>query len=120
MRTRLLSFLFLLVGTVAAVVFASAQQQNDSASSGPRLALLIGNANYPDAATPLVQPPKNVRAMADELRRSSFEVDVKENLGREDMQRAIDGFKLKVVPGSSALLFFSGYGLQVNRQTFII
>jgi len=119
MRTRLLSFLLVIAGTFWAVLLASAQQQND-ANSGPRFALLIGNANYPDAPTPLSHPLKNVRAMADELRHDGFDIDAKENLGREEMQRAIDAFTLKVRPGSTALLFFSGYGLQVNRQTFII
>ena len=36
------------------------------------------------------------------------------------MQRALDAFKQKIRPGSAALVFFSGYGLQVNRQSFII
>jgi formylglycine-generating enzyme required for sulfatase activity len=120
MRTRLLFLLFLLVGAASAVLTVSAQQQNDPATSGPRFALLIGNATYPDATAPLAHPPKNVRALADELRRSGFDVDVKENLGKEEMQRAIDAFKQKIRPGSAALLFFSGYGLQVNRQSFIV
>jgi formylglycine-generating enzyme required for sulfatase activity len=118
MRTGLLFLIFLLVATASAVLPAPAQQPNDV--SAPRFALLIGNASYPDAPTPLAHPPKNVRALADELRRSGFDVDVRENLGKEEMQRAIDSFKLKIRPGSVALFFFSGYGLQVNRQTFII
>src|SRR5262249_34193861 len=115
MTTRLVFLLFFIVAMSSAVLVAPAQQ-ND----GPRYALLIGNSNYPDAPAPLAQPPKNVRALADELRRGGFEVDVKENLGREEMQRAIDAFKTKIRPGSTALFFFSGYGLQANRQTFII
>jgi formylglycine-generating enzyme required for sulfatase activity len=120
MRIRLFFPIFLMVATAFVVLTARAQQQNDPSASAPRYALLIGNANYPDAAAPLGPPPKNVRALADELRRSAFDVDVKENLSREDMQRAIDAFKQKIRPGSSALFFFSGYALQTNRQTFII
>jgi formylglycine-generating enzyme required for sulfatase activity len=116
---RLTAFLCFLAGALAAVVPFTAQAQNDPAAA-PRFALLIGNANYPDSGAPLVQPPKNVRAMADELRRSGFDVDIRENLGRDDMQRAIDAFKQKIRPGSTALVFFSGYGLQLNRQTFIL
>jgi len=115
---RLFVLLLVIVGTVAAAGFAFAQQKD--AAAGPRLALLIGNANYPDATSPLAQPPKSVRAMAEELRRSGFEVDVKENLGREEMQRAIDAFKQKIKAGSTVLIFFSGYGLQVNRQSYLI
>ncbi|MFL5000069.1 MAG: SUMF1/EgtB/PvdO family nonheme iron enzyme [Xanthobacteraceae bacterium] len=116
---RLTVLLCFLAGALAAIMPLPAQAQNDPAA-GPRFALLIGNANYPDAGAPLPQPPKNVRAMADELRRSGFDVDMKENLGRDDMQRAIEAFKQKIRPGSTALVFFSGYGLQVNRQTFIL
>jgi formylglycine-generating enzyme required for sulfatase activity len=116
---RRIGFVCLLAGALAAAAPFSARAQTDP-PAGARFALLIGNANYPDAGAPLVQPPKNVRAMADELRRSGFDVDVKENLARDDMQRAIDAFKQKVRPGSTALVFFSGYGLQVNRQTFIL
>jgi formylglycine-generating enzyme required for sulfatase activity len=116
---RLTAFLCLLAGALAAVVPVPAQAQNDPAAA-LRFALLIGNANYADAGAPLVQPPKNVRAIADELRRSGFDVDARENLGRDEMLRAIDAFKQKVRPGSAALVFFSGYGLQVTRQTYIL
>ena len=113
MKKRLLFLLWLSLG-LCAVPAAFAQ------NPGQRFALLIGNANYPDASAPLAAPPKNVRALADELRRSGFDVDVKENLGREEMQRAIDAFKQKIKPGAAALFSFSGYGLQANRQTFIL
>jgi formylglycine-generating enzyme required for sulfatase activity len=118
MNSRLLFLLCLIVGTVSAVLGTSAQQRSDP--PGLRFALLIGNASYPDATAPLAQPPKNVRALADELRRSGFDVDVKENLGKEEMQRAVDAFKQKIKPGSAALFFFSGYGLQIGRQSFMI
>ena len=116
MKTRLLFLLWLGVGLFSSVLTASAQQS----SSGQRFALLIGNANYPDATTPLPSPPKNVRALADELRRGGFDVDVRENLGREEMQRAIEAFKQKIRPGAAAMLAFSGFGLQANRQTYIL
>ena len=36
------------------------------------------------------------------------------------MQRALDVFKQKIKSGSTALFFFSGYGLQVGRQSYLI
>jgi formylglycine-generating enzyme required for sulfatase activity len=116
MTRRLLFLLGLAAGMLFAVLGAAAQQSG----AGQRFALLIGNSAYPDASAPLAQPPKNVRALAEELRRGGFDVDVKENLGKEEMQRAVDAFKQKIRPGSAALFFFSGYGLQVNRQSFMI
>jgi formylglycine-generating enzyme required for sulfatase activity len=117
MKIRLLLPL-LCVGLALSALTASAQQNDPSPRQ--RFALLIGNANYPDSASPLGAPPKNVRALSEELRRSGFEVDVKENVGKEEMQRAIDAFKQRIRTGSVALFFFSGYGLQANRQTYII
>jgi formylglycine-generating enzyme required for sulfatase activity len=114
MTIRLLALVCVMAATAFGVVGAGAQQ------SDQRVALLIGNANYPDASAPLAHPGKSVRALAEELRRSGFDVDTKENLGKEEMQRAIDAFKQKIRPGAAALFFFDGYGLQVSRQSFII
>jgi formylglycine-generating enzyme required for sulfatase activity len=118
MKRSLLFLLGLGLGFLAAAAVAVAQQS--ASGAGQRFALLIGNSAYPDATAPLVQPPKNVRALAEELRRGGFEVESRENLGREEMLRVIDAFKQKIRPGTAALVFFSGYGLQVNRQSFMI
>jgi hypothetical protein len=60
-----------------------------------RVALLMGNNNYPDASTPLPSTIRDARALAEELRRSEFDVDLKENVGKADMQRAIDAFTVR-------------------------
>lgn len=87
---------------------------------GARVALVIGNANYPDASTPLSTTIRDARTIADELRRSEFDVDLKENVGKEEMQRAIDTFTGKIRSGSAALFYFNGYGIQAGRQTFLV
>ena len=84
------------------------------------MALLIGNAAYPEADPPLIHPRKDVRALAEELKRIGFETEVAENLTKLGLQRAIENFKAKIKPASTALFFFSGFGIQANRQTFII
>jgi hypothetical protein len=91
-----------------------------SIERGARIALLIGNAAYPDADPPLSQPKKDVRALADELKRVGFDTQVAENLTKLGLQRAIDNFKKKIKPESIALFFFSGYGVQTNRQTYLL
>ena len=103
------------------VAVASAALTHSALSQQPaRVALLIGNANYPDASTPLSTTIRDARTLADEFRRTEFDVDLKENVGREDMQRAIDAFIGKIRPGMVALFYFSGYGIQVARQTYLI
>jgi formylglycine-generating enzyme required for sulfatase activity len=85
-----------------------------------QVALLIGNANYPDAGAPLPTTLKDARALADELRRDDFDVDLKENVSKDAMQRAIDAFTGKIRGGTVALFYFSGFGIQVARQTYLI
>src|SRR5215475_1556301 len=85
-----------------------------------RVALVIGNANYPDARTPLSTTIRDARTLADEFRRFDFEVDLKENVGKEDMRAAIDAFLNKIRNGTTALFYFSGFGIQVSRQTYLV
>ena len=58
--------------------------------------------------------------LADEVRRNGFDVDLKENLSKNDMQRAIDNFTSKIGSGTAALFYFSGFGIQLARQTYLI
>ena len=87
---------------------------------GDRYALVIGNAKYPDADTPLKEPVNDAREVADELKRDGFNVDVGENLTGEAMRRAFDRLYSKIKPGSVALIFFSGFGVQAARQSYMI
>jgi formylglycine-generating enzyme required for sulfatase activity len=110
------SFVRLGLTLVAVALAGSAWSQQ----SAPRVALVIGNARYPETGTPLPTTIKDARALADELRRSDFDVDLKENVGKEDMQRAIDAFTSKIRSGSGALFYFSGLCIQISRQNFLI
>jgi Caspase domain len=89
-------------------------------TSTSKVALLIANAKYPDANAPLNHPVKDAQALADQLRRSGFEVDVQENLGKDEMTRALETFKAKIKPGSVALVSFAGFGIQADRQSYLI
>jgi uncharacterized caspase-like protein len=84
------------------------------------VALVIGNGAYPDADPTLTHPVDSARALAHELRSRGFDVVSGENLGKQEMHRAIDTFTNKITPGSAALIFFSGFGIQVSRKTYLI
>jgi Caspase domain/Tetratricopeptide repeat len=90
------------------------------AAGADRFALVIGNAKYPDAEAPLKEPINDARDIADELKRDGFNVDVGENLTGDAMRRAFDRFYARLKPGSVALIFFSGFGIQSARQSFMI
>ena len=87
---------------------------------GDRFALVIGNAKYPDADAPLKEPINDAREVADELKRDGFNVEVGENLTGEAMRRAFDKLYARIKPGSVALIFYSGFGVQSGRQSYMI
>jgi len=81
---------------------------------------VIGNAKYPDAEAPLKEPINDARDIAEELKRDGFNVDIGENLTGEQMRRAFERLYGKIKPGSVALIFFSGFGVQSSRQSYMI
>src|SRR6202045_2268912 len=112
MRIRLT--LIALLTLSIAPLFASA------ATAADRFALVIGNAKYPDADAPLKEPINDARGIADELKRDGFTVEVGENLTGDGMHRAFERLYGHIKPGRVALIFFSGFGIQSNRQSFMI
>ncbi|MFE1599493.1 SUMF1/EgtB/PvdO family nonheme iron enzyme [Methylobacterium sp. ID0610] len=95
-------------------------QAENPIGAGRRFALLVANSRYPDAQGPLPTIVKDGRLLAEELRRGGFDVDLRENLRREDVQAALDTFYAKLNAGAAALFYFGGYGIQVGRQSFLI
>jgi uncharacterized caspase-like protein len=59
------------------------------------------------------------RTLADDLRRQGFEVDIGENLTKQAMRAALDRFYGKIKSNSTAV-FFGGFGIQSDRQTYEI
>jgi Caspase domain/Tetratricopeptide repeat len=110
MRIRL-TLLTTLILSIASIVPSAAAD---------RFALVIGNAKYPDADAPLKEPINDARDIADELKRDGFAVDIGENLTGDGMRRAFDKLYGHIKPGTVALIFFSGFGIQSNRQSYMI
>ncbi len=113
MRIRLALFVTLILSVTPIV-------PSGAADRGDRFALVIGNSKYPDAEAPLKEPINDARDVADELKRDGFNVEVGENLTGDAMRRAFDRLYGRIKPGSVALIFFSGFGVQSNRQSFMI
>ncbi|OSI70794.1 hypothetical protein BSZ21_10705 [Bradyrhizobium canariense] len=111
MKIRLLFVLSLLVSLIPTA---------PSLAAGDRFALVIGNAKYPDADAPLKEPLNDARDVADELKRDGFSVEIGENLTGDGMRRAFDKLYGKIKPGSVALVFFSGFGIQSARQSYLL
>ena len=90
------------------------------ATCAPRVALVIGNAAYPDSDAVLPEPLGNARATADALGRIGFSVTEADDLTQEKMQAALTAFEDKVTKDAVALLFFSGFGVQAGGHTYLL
>jgi uncharacterized caspase-like protein len=100
---------------------AVATEQGEAAASQPlRIALVIGNGQYPDANAPLSQPINDARALTAALRRDGFDVDVVEDATRDDLDRALARLKSRLRPDSVVMLFFGGYAIQAGRESYMI
>jgi caspase domain-containing protein/tetratricopeptide repeat protein len=114
MKIRVALLAILMVSVAPLVPSMAADSRAD------RFALVIGNAKYPDAEAPLKEPINDARDIADELKRDGFNVEVGENLNGEAMRRAFEKLYTRIKPGSVALIFFSGFGVQSARQSYMI
>ena len=107
-----LALLLILIVVVAPVA--------QSWAAGGRFALVIGNAKYPDAEAPLKEPINDAKDVTEELKRNGFDVEIGENLTGDAMRRALERLYARIKPGSVALVFFSGFGVQSARQSYLI
>jgi lipoprotein NlpI len=107
-----LALLLILIVSIAPVA--------QSWAAGDRFALVIGNAKYPDAEAPLKEPINDAKDIADELKRNGFDVETGENLTGDAMRRALERLYARIKPKSVALIFFSGFGVQSARQSYLI
>ena len=85
-----------------------------------RVALVIGNANYPDAGAPLAHAINDARAVSTALRGNGFDVDLVEDASRDDITRAVDRLKGRITPDTVVMLFFGGYGVQAGRESYMV
>ena len=90
------------------------------AADAVKIALVIGNAKYPDNESVLNDATSDAQNVADELTRDGFVVDRQINLTGDAMRQALDRFYARIAQGSVALIFFDGFGIQSNRQTYLL
>ncbi len=105
-------FTGLLLAICAAMLLAS------PALASKKVALVIGNGAYSEA--PLKNPTNDARAIAATLRSQGFEVLLKENATKVQMNEIVADFGEKLAEGDTALFFFAGHGLQVQGRNYLI
>ena len=102
------------------VVVQQQQQAVTSASSGKRVALVIGNTRYKYA--PMLENPKNDAALlGSTLRETGFQsVTVKYDLTREQMIQALKDFAPIADSADWAVIYFSGHGVEFGGSNYMI
>ena len=90
------------------------------AATSSKVALVIGNAKYPDNDTVMNEVTNDTQDLADELKRDGFDVERGLNLSGDAMRQALDRFYAKIQQGGVALIFFGGFGIQSARQTYLL
>src|SRR5579862_7886551 len=90
------------------------------AAQGPRrLALIIGNNAYPDRA--LVNAVNDAQAIKASLDSLGFnDVRMKLNATLQQIEESVEDFVAAVKPGDVALFYYSGHGIQINEQNYLI
>lgn len=88
------------------------------ASANNRIALVIGNADYPDM--PLKNPRNDAEAMEKTLIQAGFNVVTALDADLETMQSAMLEFVGQLNRNSTALVFYAGHGMQANGRNYLL
>jgi len=108
---------FLLISSFVAV--AASLWAPPSQAASDRVALVIGNGAYENAAQ-LANPPNDASDVAKALRNIGFDVVEGHNLGKRDMEGKIREFGKKLDNANLALFFYAGHGLQVSGRNYLV
>jgi len=83
-----------------------------------RYALVVGISDYEES--PLKNPTNDAADMATVLTEVGFSVQHLNNVSRKDFRRAIREFSDKLSEEDTGLFYFSGHGVQVKGQNYLI
>ncbi len=87
---------------------------------GGKLALVVGNANYIGQPR-LANPANDTRAVAAAFRKLGFaEVTEKTDLDKTALEAALKDFGDKAADADWAVVYYSGHGIQVDGQSYIV
>ena len=82
------------------------------------VALVAGNAAYP--STPLRNSLNDARDLSAALRELGFEVTLVADADLRSIDRAVETFVAGLQPGDVALFYYSGHGMQVNGENYLL
>jgi Caspase domain len=83
-----------------------------------RVALTIGNSEYGSA--PLRNSVNDATAMAALFKAANFDVESHNNLGKDEMTKAIDDFGKKSEGSDIAIIYYAGHGVEVRGANYLL
>ena len=84
-----------------------------------QMALVIGNASYVNQPT-LINSIRDAQAVSYRLRQLNFDVTLVTDADHRKMDTAIGEFARKLTTGDVALFYYSGHGLQVDGENYLV
>jgi hypothetical protein len=94
----------------------------DAAHAGARVALIVGNSDYRNV-TPLPNPERDAKLMANTLRDLGFTIvngDAQLNLDKQQFDRAVQDFGNAAQGADVALFYYAGHGVQVHGANYLV
>jgi len=113
----LLYFIFLMAPEVVLAQRNLSVEKSGYSYNEHRVALVIGNSAYSTA--PLKNPVNDAKAMASKLKAVGFDVLLKENIKVKQIGKTLMEFQSMLKPGSVALIFYAGHGLQIKGVNYL-
>jgi len=114
--------LFILIMLLTVSLFANDRAlQRISMQKESRVALIIGNNNYKSRSlSKLNNPINDARAIKKILSTRNFEIIYQEDATRKIMRKKLRLFYKKIRNGAVGFLYFSGHGLELDGENFLI
>ena len=85
-----------------------------------RIALVIGNNSYQSPLSVLHNPINDARAIKNILENRGFEVIYKKDTTKRELRDTLEKFYQKLKRGGVGMLYFSGHGLEVDGQNYLV
>jgi hypothetical protein len=108
----------LTLALVAAAVAAAQDRRVQPIVARRQLALVIGNSAYGNR--PLANAANDAQTVARRLRELNFDVTLVTDAGRKAMGQAIDQFTARLGTGDVGFFYYSGHGVQVEGENYLI
>lgn len=111
-------FLMTCLAWSALALSAESTSVKRTQSGEARVALVIGNSAYPSGA--LSNPKNDATAVAGALKSLGFDVALKLNASKSDIDVALSSFSAKADKANVALVFYAGHGIQVAGVNYLV